>query len=281
MIDAQLIVSIERFRDDLGLLKTALRRKYADADRQVIAEDLKRTAARMAETWMVDFSQRLEVSRCVSAGFLGDINVHFQRLLSLSEHASKRSRYDEQIDAILKPFTMEVIIPLKRFRVASSPLLAAPGAMATAPRTLSDDHFTPTCFVGHSFSEADRSINDVVLSCLDSLGLKVVTGEKPKADSISEKVKREIDDQPIFVGVFTRRDKIARKSEWTTSPWVIDEKAYAIGRRKKLILLKETGVSTIGGIQGDYEFLEFARNDLSSLVIRIIQLFEVSVVGLR
>jgi hypothetical protein len=109
----------------------------------------------------------------------------------------------------------------------------------------------------------------------------VVTGDKPKADSISDKVKREIDDQEIFVGVFTRRDKIARKPEWTTSAWLIDEKAYAIGRRKKLILIKEAGVGSIGGIQGDYEFLEFTRDDLSSLLIRLLRLFEVSVSGLK
>jgi len=78
----------------------------------------------------------------------------------------------------------------------------------------------------------------------------VETGARPKADRISEKVKQLIDQQLIFVGIFTRRDKIARKAEWTTSPWVIDEKAYAVGGNKKLVLLKESGVGSIGGIQG-------------------------------
>ncbi|MGA3167250.1 MAG: hypothetical protein ABSF14_14175 [Terriglobia bacterium] len=274
MIDPQSIVSVERLRDDLGILKTSLRRKYSDASRQVISEDIKRSAALLAETWLADLSQRPEVTAAVSAGFLGDLSVHFQRLLSFSEHASKRSRYDQEIVAILKRFTIEVVIPLKRPRVA--PLAPAPASpLAVAGM------FAPTCFVGHSFAEADKPVNDAIVACLESLGMKVVTGGKPKAESISEKVKREIDDQAIFVGVFTRRDKIARKAEWTTSLWVIDEKAYAIGRRKKLILLKEVGVGSIGGIQGDYEFLEFTRDNLGSLLTRIMQLFNVSVSGLR
>jgi hypothetical protein len=274
MISPQIIVSIERLRDDLGILKTTLRRKYSDAKRQVISEEIKRSVALLAETWLANLSQRPEVIAAVSAGFLGDTNVHFQRLLSFSEHASKRSRYDQEIDAILKSFTIEVVIPLKRLKVL-------PLSSASASPPVLTGTFTPTCFVGHSFTKEDKPVNDVVLACMESLGLKVVTGEKPKAESISEKVKREIDDQAIFVGIFTKRDKIARKPEWTTSPWVIDEKAYAIGRRKKLILIKEVGVGSIGGIQGDYEFLEFTRDDLASLMIRIIQLFSVSVSGLQ
>lgn len=274
MIDPQLVVTAERLRDDLGLLRTSLRRKYSDAGRQVVSEDLKRSTALLAERWLVDLSQRPEVVAAVSAGFLGDLSVHFQRLLSFSEHSSKRSRYDQEIDAALKSFTIEVVIPLKRLHGAPGLSVPAPAGPGAAP-------FVPTCFVGHSFTAADKSVNEAVVACLKSLGMKVVTGEKPKADSISEKVKREIDDQALFVGIFTRRDKIARKPEWTTSPWVIDEKAYAIGRRKKLILIKEAGVGSIGGIQGDYEFLEFTRDDLGSLLTRILQLFELSVSGLR
>jgi hypothetical protein len=138
-----------------------------------------------------------------------------------------------------------------------------------------------TAFVGQSFATADERINKSVAELLEALGLTVVTGEKPKADTISDKVKALIEAQTLFVGIFTRRDKIARKPEWTTSPWVIDEKAYAVGRRKPLILLKEQGVGSIGGIQGDYEFIEFARDSLQSLAVRIIQLFLLTNSGLR
>lgn len=138
-----------------------------------------------------------------------------------------------------------------------------------------------TVFVGQSFAANDSEVNKCVGDVLEALGATVVTGEKPKADSISEKVKALIEGQAIFVGIFTRRDKIARKPEWTTSPWVIDEKAYAVGRQKPLVLLKEQGVGSIGGIQGDYEFIEFSRESLGSLALRLIHLFSLTNNGLR
>jgi hypothetical protein len=107
------------------------------------------------------------------------------------------------------------------------------------------------------------------------------TGEKPKADHISNKVKGLIEQQPIFAGIFTRRDKVARKAEWTTSAWVIDEKAYAVGLQKRLILLKEQGVSSIGGIQGDYEYIEFSRGALERAIVTLIRLFAITNNGLK
>lgn len=94
-------------------------------------------------------------------------------------------------------------------------------------------------------------------------------------------MKRLIEEQSLFVGVFTRRDKVARKHEWTTSSWVVDEKAYAVGLRKPLILVKEQGVVSIGGIQGDYEYIEFSRDELEALAVKIIRLFDLSNNGLR
>ena len=111
--------------------------------------------------------------------------------------------------------------------------------------------------------------------------MTVVTGEKPRADKISEKVKRLIDAQHIFVGIFTRRAKLEGKNVWTTSEWVLDEKAYAYGRGRKLVLLKEADVDSIGGIQGDYEFLPFTRSNFHEVIVKLIQLFSVSIAGLR
>ena len=99
--------------------------------------------------------------------------------------------------------------------------------------------FDGKAFVGHSFLPNDKRVADCVIQSLTGIGVSAVTGEKPKAERISEKVKKLIEEQQLFVGVFTRRDKIARKKEWTTTPWVVDEKAYAVGKGKKLILVKD------------------------------------------
>jgi hypothetical protein len=137
--------------------------------------------------------------------------------------------------------------------------------------------FRPTAFVGHSFNEADLPFVYAVTETLQALAITVLTGEKPRADRSSEKVKRMIDGQHIFVGILTRRDKLEGRNAWTTSPWVLDEKAYAYGKGRKLILLKEADVESIGGIQGDYEFLPFTREDFHEVTVKLIQLFVLSV----
>jgi hypothetical protein len=152
---------------------------------------------------------------------------------------------------------------------------------SAAPTTLSAKTIADSAFVGQSFAQNDKRINDAVLDVLRAIGLRVITGDRPQAGLISEKVKNLIDEQTIFVGIFTRRDKIARKPEWTTSPWVIDEKAYALGRRKRLILLKESGVGSIGGIQGDYEYVEFSRDAIERIPTKLLQIFDLTTTGLR
>jgi hypothetical protein len=106
---------------------------------------------------------------------------------------------------------------------------------------------------------------------LEAYGFTAVTGELPKADSVSKKVRERIEGADYFLGIFTRRERLrGRRNEWTTSAWVIDEKAYALATRKKLILLRETGVQSIGGIHGDYEFVEFTRAAIPDLLIKLV-----------
>jgi hypothetical protein len=269
MIDDQIILTAERLRDDLAVLKKSLREKYDSGSRPVTSEALKAAAARLAETWMVNLATRPELADAIASDYLADLNVRFQRLLTFSEHATKRDRYEGEIGAILKGFTTNLVIPLKQQKNADS--LGPPQR----------EGFVATAFVGHSFADADKPIATAVLDTLAAIGVTTQTGEKPKADTISEKVKRLIEGQHLFVGVFSRRDKITGKKEWTTSPWVIDEKAYAVGKQKRLILIKEQGVGSIGGIQGDYEFIEFSREALQSLVVRLLQVFDVAATGLR
>ncbi len=258
MVDDHFTLTVERLRDDLGDLKVQLRKKYKASGRQVVSENLKSNAARLAESWMVNIGPRREVQNVLSADVLGDLNVRFQRLLTFSEHATKRSRYDTEITVILKRFSLEVLIPLKQAVAAGA--AEVPQTDSTAASR--SDTFSGSAFVGHSFAPADEVVNTAVISCLQNLGIAVETGNKPKADRISDKVRRLIDRQFIFVGIFTKRDKIARKSEWTTSPWVIDEKAYAVGVNKRLVLLSE-GAGDLVDELDDPDFLPPAMQGIA------------------
>lgn len=273
MIDDDVVVAVERLQDDLEDLRTALRNQYS-ANSQVKSPELRTRAARVAEAWMVGLGTRDDIRACTQSDYLADLNIQFQRLLTASEHATLRRKYDECIRTVLSRYAIDLIIPLKQARGRTP--LARPSATAALV-----DPLLKTAFVGHSFAPADKVVADCVVQTLTAIGISAVTGERPKADRISEKVKRLLDDQSLFVGVFTRRDKIARKHEWTTTTWVVDEKAYAVGKGKTLLLLKEEGVGSIGGIHGDYEFIEFSRTRLEELPITILQVFHVVATGLK
>ena len=288
MIDDALVLTVERLRDDLNDFRGELKARYPDAKRQVTAPDLRERAARIAETWMVRLGQAPELQAAVQSDYLADLNVHFQRLLTFSERAPTRSSYDADIKAILREFTLRVVIPLKQARVRRTEgpavqMIPPVAAMPAEPSLslIAREDFQPTAFLGHSFAPEDAALVDFVRSLLDGVGLKVVTGQKPRAERVSDKVKRLIEGQYLFVGLFTRREKLEGKSEWATSPWIIDEKAYAVGKGKKLLLLREDGVKSIGGIQGDYEFVDFSRDRLHALAIRILEIFRVDTVGMR
>ena len=266
MIGDELVLKVERLRNSLIELKTGLKARYQNRDRQVTAADLREQAARVGEVWMVEVAARKDVGAALGKDVSGELSIQFQRLLRFSDHATVRNKYDGAINAILKDFRTRVVLPLKQHRQLES----IPQAVVTTQADVSRQGLR-SAFVGHSFLPADAGISNSVIRLLRGLGLDILTGEKPRAESVSKKVRRRIEACDGFVGVFTRRHRIADQEEWTTSAWIIDEKAYAFAKNKKLLLLKERGVESIGGLQGDYEYLEFDRSQLADLLLRIVE----------
>lgn len=273
MVDEQTILSIERLRVDLEDLLSTVRHRYRKSRQQVVAGDLKERAARLAETGLVEIAGRKELSAAISVDYLADLSIRFQRLLTFSEKSTARSKYETEVKAIIKDYRAKLVIPLKQL-ARNAPL----GIQASPTPTAA---FAATVFVGHSFAPADTSVVECVVRTLRAAGFNVETGQRPAAEKVSDKVRRKIEAQSIFVGVFSKRNKLPRKVEWDTSPWVIDEKAYALALGKKLILLKEDGVSSIGGIQGDYEYIEFTKARLHELPASLLSVFAMSPQGFR
>jgi hypothetical protein len=266
MIDDQLVLKIERLRDSLEDIRGRIRAKYKQQTSQVVSDEIRTDVAKVAEAWMVDVTPMPDVASALGEDTLADLNVHFQRLLTYSEQATIRKKYEATIKGVLSDFRAHVIIPLKQARdrdIAKTPVRVRP--LALERKALS------TVFVGHSFAKEDDPVNTIVLRFLAAYGLEVVTGEKPSANTVSAKVRTRIDSCDAFLGIFSRRDKIARKQEWLPSPWVVDEKAFALAKNKKLILLRESGVQSIGGLQGDYEYLEFDRTNMGEVLIRLLE----------
>ena len=262
------ILRVERLRDELEQLRTEMQRRFAKG-RSVTSVDLRDTAARLAEAWMLEVKRADGVRSGLESNVLAELDVEFQRLLSYSEHNTLRKKYDTVLRAILKDFRSDVIVPLKASRGARSAPQGAVGGSVPAP-PLRDAR---SVFLAHSFAEDDEQTAETVKQMLNALGLEVLTGQRARAERISEKVKGRIEDADAFVGLFTRGDKVAGRKEWATSAWIVDEKAHAFSKGKRLVILKEEGVTSIGGLQGDYEYIEFDRGDLVEALIKLVEVF--------
>jgi hypothetical protein len=127
-------------------------------------------------------------------------------------------------------------------------------------------------FVSHAFAERDRTLVDLVKLALRDSGIKVITGEPPEAKGLAEKVRSRIAAAQIFVALLTQRHKIDAGA-YTTSPWVIEEKGYFIGRGgRPIVLLVEEGITVpdeTGGLGGDLDYVRFDRLDFDSALDKL------------
>src|SRR5436190_9264838 len=98
-----------------------------------------------------------------------------------------------------------------------------------------------TAFVAHSFADDDKQIVERITQFLSKLGLTCDSGVRAEPRSISEKILARLHAAELFVGIFTRREK-KPDGTYTTSPWLIEEKAAAVHAGKRLLLFVEEGV---------------------------------------
>ncbi len=266
MIDDALVLRVERLRDEVEQLRSAIRTRYKTTERPVVATEVRKGAAQLGERWLVEIASRDDVRQVVGEDVVGDLSIEFQRLLTYSQQTSQRGRYEASIKSILRDFRNRVVVPLKQARNRGA------GVVTTISREATRILASTSVFIGQSFSPTDAHVNSAVTGLVEACGFSVVSGEEPEAGSVSRKVRDRIEAATYFLGIFTRRDRLRKRKQWTTSTWVIDEKAYALAKGKKLILLREGGVQSIGGIQGDYEYLPFSRDDLPDLLIKLVQI---------
>lgn len=152
-------------------------------------------------------------------------------------------------------------------------------------------------FVGHSFADRDKPLVDSVISFLANKGISCQTGEPAQNKSVSEKVKSRIDNNEIFLGIFTVDQQIKQAEEveasksfiekfisskkpapkvnppiFTTSNWVLQESGYAIAKGKKIILMVENGIHRFPELQGDSEIIPFDRGALDKPHLKLIEM---------
>lgn len=110
-------------------------------------------------------------------------------------------------------------------------------------------------FLAHSFRKSDSALVAALRKELRAQGLGIVTGEKPAATSVSEKVLDRIDSTWVFVALLTCSPGTNRPS-----PWLVSELGYVAKKPRVVLLERPMPQREIGGIQGDIEYLPFSRD---------------------
>jgi hypothetical protein len=257
----------ETLKSELENFRSLLRSQYPSINSQVTSRRLRNDIFKIAESSLLNITSDNAWKKVISADRIKDLTDGLHKIAAYSERATARSKYEIVIKEILEKYFVEIILPLK-----------ASKANHLAPKFAGDEK--PKIFVGHSFNTKDSSFIQPYLKFLEALGLDVVTGEKPKAMLVSEKVKKLIGAQDIFLGIFLRDERLLGKESWTTSPWIISEAAHASAKDKKLILLVENGIDNIGGIHGDHEYIKFQRTSATAF-IKTAELFNLKNFGLN
>lgn len=165
MFDDSFVLRVERLRDDVELLKKELRQRIRTAKGPVTAADLHKKATVLAERWLVDVAPRADVAQALGGSELADRSIQFQRILTYTERATQRRKYDQAFASILADFRSNVIVPLKARR--------STGAQATINGALEKATSLRTArvaFVGKSFLTGDALVSSCVERLLAPLG---------------------------------------------------------------------------------------------------------------
>lgn len=129
----------------------------------------------------------------------------------------------------------------------------------------------PRIFIGYKYTKEDETIAKKLMTLFEYEGFECVTGRTAKAEDVDEKVKKLIKSSDGTIIIFTK-EKELKNGGWTTSTWLSDEKSYALGAGKPVLLFFEECISADQrkGIQGDLEYIEFNREKLDDAILRAI-----------
>ena len=123
-----------------------------------------------------------------------------------------------------------------------------------------------TVFLSHRFAENEYVCG--LTRLLENEGFTVSIGS-PVNTYVSQAVLQRISDADYFVCLMTR-DKEKVDGNYTTSPWLLEEKGAALALKKPVVLLVEHGVDELGGLQGDWQRIHFGPKGYLSAALQAV-----------
>lgn len=124
-----------------------------------------------------------------------------------------------------------------------------------------------TVFLSHRFAENEYV--DGLTLLLKNEGFTVLTGS-PANTYVSQAILQRIAEADYFVCLMTR-DKEKVDGNYTTSPWLLEEKGAALALKKPVVLLVEHGVDEFGGLQGDWQRIHFGPKGFLNAVLQAVE----------
>ena len=122
-------------------------------------------------------------------------------------------------------------------------------------------------FLSHRFS--DREFTSGLIELLKTSGFDVITGEEANT-YISDAILDRIARCEYFLCLMTPRTQKV-DGTFTTSPWLLEEKGAALALRKRVVLMVQTGVTDVGGLQGDYQRIEFSEKEFLKAALQAVR----------
>lgn len=117
-------------------------------------------------------------------------------------------------------------------------------------------------FLSYHFDEQGRELADLVERLIHSHGIQPVNGRRLAGEPLRDEVQKRIAKCDGLVCLLTEREA------GRTNQWVRDERAYAEGQGKRVIALVDDRLD-VGGMFADKERLEFAHNDLATVLLKL------------
>jgi len=127
-----------------------------------------------------------------------------------------------------------------------------------------------TVFLSYTFEETEYG--EGLKELLGEHGFRVVTGDNTNT-YISEAICKRIEDSSLFVSLMTKKYALS-DGTFLPSLWLVEEKALAIATLKPMVLMVERGVKEIGGLQSDYQRIEFTEKGFTRAALRAVKQLE-------
>jgi tetratricopeptide (TPR) repeat protein len=145
-----------------------------------------------------------------------------------------------------------------------------------------------SAFIGRSFLPQDEALWMEVRTLLESfkpLDFAFEDAKEAQPLGVSDKVRAGIDRNDVYIGILSHRDLVVdqaagifgvllsivpSRKRWSPPPWVVQESGYALGVKKRVVLLIEEGVQfPTSNLDADREWISFRREAIQNIAPRL------------